>query len=71
VTRLADAEGRLCLLEATSARSAALYARHGFETFETYRARADAPPVYFMRRRPVALAAAAGAGEGGQKAPQQ
>jgi len=52
ITQRADAEGRLCLLEATSERSAALYARHGFAVTEVYRVMPAAPPVFFMRRDP-------------------
>lgn len=52
ITQRADAEGRLCLLEATSERSAALYARHGFAVTEVYRVTPAAPPVFFMRRDP-------------------
>jgi ribosomal protein S18 acetylase RimI-like enzyme len=57
VTARADAEGRPCLLEATSARAAALYARHGFEVYDTFRVTPAAPPVFFMRRPPQASAA--------------
>jgi hypothetical protein len=52
ITSRADAEGRLCLLEATSDKSQALYERHGFVTYETVRITAQAPPVFFMRRDP-------------------
>lgn len=52
VTARADAEGRLCLLEATSALSRALYERHGFVCYETYHVTPAAPPVFFMRRDP-------------------
>ncbi len=52
ITARADAEGRACLLEATSDRSRALYERHAFALYETYRVAPDAPPVYFMRRDP-------------------
>jgi GNAT superfamily N-acetyltransferase len=71
VTVRADAEGRPCLLEATSELSAALYARHGFETYDTYSVAPGAPPVFFMRRepRPAATAPAAPATPVATKAP--
>ncbi|KAI8469028.1 MAG: hypothetical protein J3K34DRAFT_425233 [Monoraphidium minutum] len=65
MTARADAEGRPCLLEATSGRSAGLYARHGFVTYEVFTVAPGAPPVFFMRRDPrppAAAAAAEGAG---------
>ena len=52
ITDRADAEQRWCLLEATSERSQALYARHGFETFEVYKVDKSCPPVFFMKRQP-------------------
>jgi len=53
ITARADAEGRICLLEATSERSRALYKRHSFRVYETYRVTPEAPPVFFMRRDPL------------------
>ena len=46
-----DAEGTLAYLEATTERSAALYARLGFERTGTIRA-ADCPDIIPMVRRP-------------------
>lgn len=64
ITERADREGRWCLLEATSQRSQALYARHGFETYEAYRVSKAAPPVFLMKRPPVAAAAVAAVAAG-------
>lgn len=58
ITQRADAEGRYCLLEATSDRSRSLYERHGFVTYETYHVTSKAPPVFFMIRAPYTSAAA-------------
>lgn len=68
ITERADREGRWCLLEATSERSQALYARHGFETYEAYRVSKAAPPVFLMKRPPVAAAAAVAAVAAGKGA---
>jgi GNAT superfamily N-acetyltransferase len=57
ITDKADSEGRWCLLEATSERSQALYARHGFETYQTYHVTKHAPPMYMMKRAPLTAAA--------------
>eukprot|EP00878_Enallax_costatus_P015048 GHUV01015757.1.p1 GENE.GHUV01015757.1~~GHUV01015757.1.p1 ORF type:complete len:373 (+),score=114.43 GHUV01015757.1:743-1861(+) len=59
ITHRADAEGRWCMLEATSERSQALYARHGFITYESYRPSKKAPPVFLMKRAPQAPVALA------------
>ncbi len=53
ITSRADAEGRWCLLEATSERSRALYERHSFVTTEVYHVGMHAPPIFFMRRAPA------------------
>ena len=47
-----DREGVLAYLEATTARNAALYERHGFDTFEETRLGGDGPPLWLMLRRP-------------------
>jgi hypothetical protein len=52
MTDRADAEGRHCMLEATSERSRRLYEKHGFECFQDFRASRKAPPVFFMMRAP-------------------
>ena len=62
ITCRADAERRLCLLEATSDKSQRLYERHGFATYDTYRVAPAAPPVFFMRRDPLPAAPAAARG---------
>ena len=54
----ADDDGVLAYLEATSPKSAALYARHGFETLAVIRM-GDMPPMIPMLRRPRSAAAAA------------
>lgn len=50
---LADAEGRYCVLEATSERSKTLYERHGFVLVEPFRPHPSAPCIYFMVRPPA------------------
>lgn len=48
----ADAEGAPAFLEATSARSRALYARFGFEVLEEFRPADGGPPIWAMWREP-------------------
>lgn len=47
-----DAEGLPAYLEASSARSRALYERHGFQTLEECRYARTAPPLWRMWREP-------------------
>jgi GNAT superfamily N-acetyltransferase len=49
---VADEEGVPAYLEATSARSRALYARHGFDVTAELRA-GDSPPMWAMWREPA------------------
>jgi hypothetical protein len=65
MTDRADAEGRACVLEATSERSRRLYERHGFACAHDFRATRKAPPIFFMVRAPAA-AEAGGRAAGGQ-----
>lgn len=53
---------QVCLLEATSVRSRALYERHGFICYEEFRVRPSAPPVFFMLREPIASSASTALG---------
>ena len=49
----ADADGRPAYLEATSTRSAALYARFGFELLAQFDPAPGAPPMWAMWREPM------------------
>ena len=58
--QVADSRGLLCYLEASSARSQALYERHGFEhTADKPLGEDAAAPVLWVGVRPPAAAAAA------------